>query len=147
MYICSLAHESPSHLQPIPTPLGYHRQISYINTYVWNVEGWYWWTCLRSSNGDTQREQSYGQGRGEEEEGEMNGERGVEAYPFTQRAIRRPVGALRCFILRPLEVQASWPLFCFPSEVVWRSLMPSVASACAPPSACLRVSLLSFSSF
>ena len=56
MYICSLAHESPSHLQPFPTPLGYHRQISYINTYVWNVEGWYWCTCLRSSNGDTQTE-------------------------------------------------------------------------------------------
>ena len=42
----------------------------------------------------------------------------TQPHPFTQRAIRRPVGALRCFILRPLEVQASWPLFCFPSEVV-----------------------------
>ena len=27
------------------------RQISYINAYIWNLEGWYWRICLRSSSG------------------------------------------------------------------------------------------------
>ena len=29
------------------------RQISYINTYIWNLERRYWWTYLRGNNGDT----------------------------------------------------------------------------------------------
>ena len=29
------------------------RQILYINTYTWNLEGWYWWTYLQGRNGDT----------------------------------------------------------------------------------------------
>ena len=29
------------------------RQILYINTYIWNLERWYWWTYLQDSNGDT----------------------------------------------------------------------------------------------
>ena len=29
------------------------KQISCINTYIWNLERWYWWTCLQSSSGDT----------------------------------------------------------------------------------------------
>ena len=28
------------------------RQISHTNTYIWNLENWYWWTYLQSSNGD-----------------------------------------------------------------------------------------------
>ena len=28
------------------------RQISYIYTYMWNLEGWYRWTYLQGSNGD-----------------------------------------------------------------------------------------------
>ena len=28
------------------------KQISYIDTYMWNLERWYWWTYLPSSNGD-----------------------------------------------------------------------------------------------
>ena len=28
------------------------RQISYINTNIWNLEWWYWWTYLQGSNGD-----------------------------------------------------------------------------------------------
>ena len=29
------------------------KQISYINTYIWNLEEWYWWTCLQGRNRDT----------------------------------------------------------------------------------------------
>ena len=29
------------------------RQILHINTCVWNLERWYWWTCLQCHNGDT----------------------------------------------------------------------------------------------
>ena len=32
------------------------RQISYINAYIWNLERWYWWTCMQGSSGDTGRE-------------------------------------------------------------------------------------------
>ena len=38
------------------------KQISYINTYTWNLERWYWWTYLHGSNGDTDIEETYGQG-------------------------------------------------------------------------------------
>ena len=29
------------------------KQISYINTYMWNLEKWYRWTCLQGRNTDT----------------------------------------------------------------------------------------------
>ena len=29
------------------------KQISYTNTYIWNLERWYWWKYLQGSNGDT----------------------------------------------------------------------------------------------
>ena len=28
-------------------------QLSHANTYIWNLERWYWWTYLQSSSGDT----------------------------------------------------------------------------------------------
>ena len=28
-------------------------QKSYINTYIWSLEKWYWWTYLQRKNGDT----------------------------------------------------------------------------------------------
>ena len=28
------------------------KQILYFNTYVWNLEKWYCWTCFQGSNGD-----------------------------------------------------------------------------------------------
>ena len=28
------------------------RQISYIKAYLWNLEKWYWWTCLQRRNGN-----------------------------------------------------------------------------------------------
>ena len=39
------------------------KQISYINTYIWNLERWYWGTYLQGSNGDADiREQTCGHG-------------------------------------------------------------------------------------
>ena len=29
------------------------KQISYITTYMWNLEKWYWWTYLQGRNRDT----------------------------------------------------------------------------------------------
>ena len=29
------------------------KQILYINTYIWDLERWYWWTYLQGKNGDT----------------------------------------------------------------------------------------------
>ena len=29
------------------------RQILHINTCIWNLERWYWWTCLQCHNEDT----------------------------------------------------------------------------------------------
>ena len=36
-------------------------QILYINTYIWNLEGWYSWTCLQSSIGDADISNKHGQ--------------------------------------------------------------------------------------
>ena len=40
------------------------REISYTNTYIWNLERWYWCSFLQGNNGDTDREQTYGHGVG-----------------------------------------------------------------------------------
>ena len=43
------------------------KQISYINTYMWNLERWYWWTYVRGSSGDADRDQTCGHsGEGEQ---------------------------------------------------------------------------------
>ena len=60
------------------------KQILYINTYIWNLEGWYWRICLQSSIGDTDIENRLtDKGRGEEGEGEINGESSMDAYTLT----------------------------------------------------------------
>ena len=28
------------------------KQILYIHAYIWNLEGWYWWSCLKGNTGD-----------------------------------------------------------------------------------------------
>ena len=41
-------------------------EILHFNTYVWNLERWYWWTYVQGNNGDTDRENrsvDTGQGR------------------------------------------------------------------------------------
>ena len=32
------------------------KQISYINTYIWNLGSWYWWISLQGSSGDADTE-------------------------------------------------------------------------------------------
>ena len=60
------------------------KQILYINTYIWNLEGWYWWPSSQSSSGDADIEnRQMNKGGGEEGEGEMNGESKMEAYTWT----------------------------------------------------------------
>ena len=38
------------------------RETSYINACIWNLEKWYWWTCLQGSK--RLREQTYGHSKG-----------------------------------------------------------------------------------
>ena len=43
------------------------RQILYTNTYIWNLERWYWWIYLQGSNGETDIENRLmDMGRGKE---------------------------------------------------------------------------------
>ena len=47
----------------------------YINTYIWNLERYYWWMYSQGSSGDADTENSLmDMGSGEEGEGETNGE-------------------------------------------------------------------------
>ena len=55
------------------------RQISYIYTYMWNLEGWYWWTYLQGSNGDADIEKRLEDTVQEGESG-MNWVTSVETY-------------------------------------------------------------------
>ena len=41
------------------------KQVSYINSYMWNLEKWYGWTYLQSRNRERCREQMYGHQEGE----------------------------------------------------------------------------------
>ena len=54
------------------------KQILCINTYIWNLERWYWWTYLQGSDGDTDVDNrpvnTVGEG-----EGGVNGESSMEA--------------------------------------------------------------------
>ena len=57
------------------------KQVLYINTYIWNLERWYWGTYSQSNNEDADIENRLRyKGWGEEGEGEMNGESSMEAY-------------------------------------------------------------------
>ena len=57
------------------------KQVSYINTYIWNLERWYWWAYSQSSNGDADIENRLmDKGRRKEKEGEMNGGGRMESY-------------------------------------------------------------------
>ena len=55
------------------------RQISYINTYIWNLERWYWWSYLQGSREDTDNKNrllvTVGEG-----EGGMTWESSIETY-------------------------------------------------------------------
>ena len=53
------------------------KQISYINTYIWNLEKWDWWTYLQGSNGDADIENRLRE-TVQEGEGGMNEESSME---------------------------------------------------------------------
>ena len=53
------------------------KQILYINAYIWNLEGWYWWTCLQSTNGDADTRNKLVDTAGEGQ-GKMNWESSTE---------------------------------------------------------------------
>ena len=55
------------------------RQILYMNARVWDLEGWYWWTYLRGSNGDN-RHRAQTCGTVEEGEGGTDWENSMETY-------------------------------------------------------------------
>ena len=55
------------------------RQILYSNTYMWNLERWYWWSYVQSSKGDTDTKNGLLDSVGEGEVG-MIWENSVETY-------------------------------------------------------------------
>ena len=69
-------------LEPIiPSEVSQKEKNKYINTYIWNLEGWYWWICSQSSNGDANIEKRLiDKDGGEEREGDINGESSMDAY-------------------------------------------------------------------
>ena len=58
---------------------GREKQISYINTYIWNLEKWYWWTYLQGRNGDADVENRLVD-TSVEEEGGTNWETSIDTY-------------------------------------------------------------------
>ena len=57
------------------------KQVSYINTYTWNLERWFWWTYFQGSNADADIENKLmDKWAREEGEGETNGESSMETY-------------------------------------------------------------------
>ena len=61
------------------------KQISYINTYMWNLEKWYRWTGLQGRNRDTDVENKrmdtkWGETGGSDGGGGMNWEIGIDIY-------------------------------------------------------------------
>ena len=55
------------------------KQILYINTYIWNLERWYWWTSLQDSKEDADKEYRLADTLGEREGG-TNWKSSIETY-------------------------------------------------------------------
>ena len=58
------------------------KQISYLNAYIWNLERWYWWTCLQGRNGDPDVENRLVNTVREGKSG-MNGETSINIYTWS----------------------------------------------------------------
>ena len=58
------------------------KQLQYINTYVWNLEKWYWWICLQGEDGDTDVENGLVDTVGEGESG-MNEGSSINIYTLS----------------------------------------------------------------
>ena len=115
------------------------RQISYTNACIWNLERWYWWTCLQGSNGDTDIEDRLVYTVGEEESG-MNWESSMETYAFSSVQFSHPVVSNS---LWPHESQHATPPCPSPAPGVhpnpcpfsrWRH--PTISSSVVPFSSC-----------
>ena len=93
------------------------RQISYINTHIWNLERWYWWTYLQGSKGDTDIKKSLLVTVGEGEAG-MTWETSVETYilPYVKQISSvLSLSRVQLFV-------APWTAACqapFPSPTPW----------------------------
>ena len=57
------------------------REISYINAYIWDLEGWYWWNYPQGSSGDENTENRLWDTVGEGEGG-IIWERSIDIYTF-----------------------------------------------------------------
>ena len=70
VYICngmSLSHKK-KRIWVTSSEVEWEKQMLYINTHIWNLEKWYWWTYLQGRN-------TVGKG-----EGGMNWERSTDIY-------------------------------------------------------------------
>ena len=56
------------------------KQLSYTNTYIWNLKRWYWWTYLQISNGGTNIENRFMDMLGGAGEGVRYGESNMKTY-------------------------------------------------------------------
>ena len=87
------------------------RIISYINACIWNLERWYWWTYLQGSNGDRQRELTYGHSGGRRGWDKLREQRRSIHITYVQQT--QPVE-----ICRRVQVAQIW---C--SATTWRGVM------------------------
>ena len=69
-------------LEPVIQSEVREKQIFYIDTYIWNLEKWYWWTYLQGTIGDTDEENSLVD-TVEEEEGGTNWESSINIYTLS----------------------------------------------------------------
>ena len=79
------------------------KQILYINAYIWNLEGWYWWTYLQGSSGDTDTENRFTDTVGKETVGRIGR---VALKHFTTRKMNSQ-GEFAVW-LRELKPRAVW---------------------------------------
>ena len=61
------------------------KQISYINTYVWMLEMWYWWIYLQCSNKDSDIENRLVETMGTGEGGAIESSTETRALPYVDR--------------------------------------------------------------
>ena len=62
------------------------KQIQYIDTYIWNLEKWYWWTYLQGKNGDADVDSGFVNTELAGEGGE-NGESSISMYILSGVAV------------------------------------------------------------
>ena len=85
-------------------------------TYIWNLERWYWWACSQD-NGEADIENRFMDKGGGQGEGEMNGERSMEAYTLTCKTAPSKIMALSCQrglgnSMKPWAMWVQWVQLC-----------------------------------